>query len=570
MPYSLVISSGPRAGLRLPLPNHQSVTLGRAADVDLLLPQEDRFLSRHHARVEVQPDGVYLHDLAGRKTTSVNGMPVRWARLAPGNVVRLGNTLLRLVYDGSDRPMPTEGADDVSIYEVADASQYHQPQLVISPASSLTPPRGIRALPGDAKAEEVLSCDSCGATGLPAPSPDLWDAGWLCPSCRDEKRKFFPDLPDRVGRFQVLGKLQQGGMGLLLEAVSDDGVHVVIKMLRAGGVAKKAMDRFLREQRIAAALRHPNIVRCYEVGTHDEHPYIVSEYVSGGSALDLAGHEQPVQDVLWLGADLFRALGYAHDLGIVHRDVSPANVLLTGRDLRAGVRAKLADFGLAKSRIDLSAMDITLAGEAGGSTLTMGPEQVRNFIQVAPSADIYSAAATVFWMLTRDTPLVLPCPLQDAPMHVRKEAIINPARRSLAHVRPGVPRPVVELIDSLVAHHPTARERLSAKQIAVTLGELAERVARAQIAMAPDPPDSSKRSTRRIDVPPDRFSVALSTLEFFVNTLDRHVEMAAADVRSAIESQDPERIERALARHQRLREDVDASVARWEELVNLS
>lgn len=558
MSYSFVVSSGPRAGLRLPLPNQQAVILGRAADVDLLLPQEDRFVSRHHARVEVQADGVYLHDLAGRKTTSVNGMPVRWARLAPGNVVRLGNTLLRLVYDGAQE----QGSETVIQPEIS-----RQP--VLSPASSLTPPRGISTTTWESKAD-VLSCDRCGAAGSAPPSPDLWDAAYLCPDCRQQRRKLPSDLPNRIGRFQVLGKIYQGGTGILLEAVSEDGIHVVIKMLRGTNVAKKAMDRFVREQRIATVLRHPNIVRCYEVGAHENHPYLVSEYVSGGSALDIAGREQPVQDVLWLGADLFRALGYAHDLGIVHRDVSPSNVLLTGPDMGAGVRAKLADFGLAKSRIDLNPMDITVAGEAGGSTLTMGPEQVRNFIQMTPSADIYSAAATVFWMLTRDTPLVLPCPLQDAPMHVRKEAILHPDRRSLARLRPDVPKPVVELIDSLVAHSSTAREQSSAKQIAESLGQLAETVARAQIVMTPDVPDSTRRAIHRADIPPDRFSLALSTLEYFVHLLDRHVEMAAADVRAAIDSQDPDRINRALERHQRLQQDVDDGLARWEELVNLS
>ena len=102
MAFCFVIESGSRAGMRLPIPRRAAVILGRGADVDVHLPEEDRFVSRRHVRIEVQPDGVYLHDLAGRKSTSVNGLSVRWARLAPGNVVRLGNTLLRLVYDGRE------------------------------------------------------------------------------------------------------------------------------------------------------------------------------------------------------------------------------------------------------------------------------------------------------------------------------------------------------------------------------------------------------------------------------------------------------------------------------------
>jgi len=573
MPYSFVIYSGPRAGLRLPLSQHAPVVLGRGADADVILPQEDRFVSRRHARVEVLPDGVYLHDLAERKTTSVNGMTVRWARLAPGNVVRLGNTLLRLVFDGTDGPIPGEGADDVSVYEVVDSSQYQPGPL---PPVSSRRPGTLRTATSEEPArvgrfEDVLTCGGCGQAGAPPPTPDLWDAGWLCEVCRDKRRRYEPNTPRRVGRFEILGVLGQGGMGIQLEAVTDDGIHAVVKMLRASDVAKKTLERFLREQRIAAALRHPNIVRCYEVGTHEGRPFIATEFVAGGSAADVAGPEQPIQNALWLGADLFRALGYAHDLGVVHRDVSPANVLLTGTDLAPGARAKLADFGLAKSRLDLQGTAITMAGEAGGSTLTMGPEQVRNFIRVTPSADVYSAAATVFWMLTRDTPLVLPCPVQDAPVHLRNEAIINPKRRSLGLVRPDVPKPVVALLDGLLTYDPSVRERMHAKEIAATLSELAERTARAQLP--PSAEESLAKTTRsqsRKLAAPDRFDVALGTLEQFVNVLDNHVAAAAADVRAAVEAQDPQRIERCVARHQRLREDVESAVARWEELVSLS
>ena len=347
MAFCFVIESGSRAGMRLPIPRRAAVILGRGADVDVHLPEEDRFVSRRHVRVEVQPDGVYLHDLAGRKSTSVNGLSVRWARLAPGNVVRLGNTLLRLVYDGREGPASEEGANDVSLYEVVDASIYERSRMPPVATRRPSTPEVVQA-PKSAEStrfEDALTCDGCGAAGAPPSTADLWDAGWLCPTCQQARRRMEGGVPDQIGRFDVLAVLDRGAMGVLLEAVSPEGIHVVIKMLRADQGVQKGLERFVREQRLVGALRHPNIIRCYEVGSHQGQPYIVSEFLAGGSAGRLPALKPAVQDVLWLGADLFRALGYAHDLGVVHRDVSPSNVLLTKSDLRAGVRAKLGDFG---------------------------------------------------------------------------------------------------------------------------------------------------------------------------------------------------------------------------------
>lgn len=569
MTYAFVVESGPRAGLRLPFKPYAPVVLGRGSGADLLLP-EDQFVSRAHARVEVLPDGVYLHDIAGRRTTSANGLTIRWARLTPGNVVRLGNTLLRLVYEGEDGPRQTAGADDISMYEVVDAAQYFSG----SPPVSSRRPSSPQAVTPEISVvgpsvEEVLSCSACGTAGSLPPSPDLWDAAWLCPNCQQQRRQRHPDVPVRVGAFEVLRPLHRGEYGHVLEAVSvEHGFHAVVKMLPASNVEPKALERFLREQRIVTTLRHPNIVRCYEVGEVEGRPFIVSEFLPDGSAVALNGVAEPVHDMLWLGADLFRALGYAHDLGIVHRDVSPANVLLRGKAGRSGIRAKLADFGLAKSMVDLQGSSVTLAGEAVGSMLTMSPEQVYNFIQVTPSADVYSAAATVFFLLTGETPLVLPCAVHEAPMQMRREAIVSPARRSLGAVRPDLPAPVVKLLDGLLTHDPTLRQNMHAKEVAVALSELAERIAHTN-APAHQNDAEAQASAPADDPSHEKFAAAVETLRQFANLIDEYSQSAAADVRAAVEANDPPRIDRAMARHQRLQQDLETVVARWQELRSL-
>ena len=568
MSYAFVVESGPRAGMRLPFQPYAPVVLGRGSGADLILPL-DQLVSRLHARVEVLPDGVYIHDIAGRRTTSVNGLVIQWARLAPGNVVRLGNTLLRLVYEGQERKA-IAGADDIAMYEVVDAARYHRGPL--PPVSSRRPgsPMGegtAVSVIGVDPAPEALTCSDCRAIGSAPPAPDLWDAAWLCPNCRQQHRQQHPDLPARIGAFEVLRPLHQGAYTVLEVVSMAHGLHAVAKLLPASDVEPKVMERFLREQRIMTTLLHPNVVRCYEIGDVAGSPFLVFEFLPGGSAMSLDGPVEPVHDMLWLGADIFRALGYAHDLGIVHRDVSPANVMLCRKGRDSGLRAKLADFGLAKSRIDLQGATVTLAGEAGGSVLTMSPEHIHNFIQVTPSADIYSAAATLFFLLTGDTPLALPCPLHEAAPHVRREAVLNPARRSLGDVRASLPLGVIKLLDGLLAYDPSLRQRMHAKEIAVALSEVAER--HAHEAAPARQGDARGQASSRGEMSKERFAAAVETLRHCANLLDDYAQIAAAEVRAASEANDPARVERAMAWHQRVQQDLESVVARWEELRSL-
>src|SRR5262249_11810741 len=105
---------------------------------------------------------------------------------------------------------------------------------------------------------------------------------------------------------------------------------------------------------------------------------------------------------------------------------------------------------------------------AGGSLTMMGPEQLLNFSNVGPAADIYSGGATIFRMLTGSTPLVLPCPPDRAQVTQAAGAILDKRRTPLAQLRPDVPTPIAELVDKLVARSTAAREHLQAHEIAET------------------------------------------------------------------------------------------------------
>lgn len=165
-------------------------------------------------------------------------------------------------------------------------------------------------------------------------------------------------LPDRVGRYPILGEIGRGGMGRVLLAEDPVlGRRVALKMLAARRVdGTEPFARFRREAQILASLNHPNIATLYSLEQVDGDPFLTMELVPGESiAARIAalppGTGMDLRQVVQLGLQMARALEAAHERGIVHRDLKPANVIVTDRE-----EVKLLDFGVAK----------ILSGESGG------------------------------------------------------------------------------------------------------------------------------------------------------------------------------------------------------------
>jgi tRNA A-37 threonylcarbamoyl transferase component Bud32 len=207
----------------------------------------------------------------------------------------------------------------------------------------------------------------------------------------------------RVGRFRLLSLLGQGAMGRVFRA--EDTLlrrHVAIKVLRSrattGSDRPVAVGRLIREARAAASLEHPHIIQVYDINEAGGVFYIAMELAEGGSLKDLvtaSGALAPVT-ACQLAAEAAEALAHAHDRGVVHRDVKPANLMLT----RSG-RCKVADFGLA--RVDDARDLTTLLGENVGTPRFVAPEILRGSAATARS-DVYSLGATLFFLLTARPP----------------------------------------------------------------------------------------------------------------------------------------------------------------------
>jgi serine/threonine-protein kinase len=207
----------------------------------------------------------------------------------------------------------------------------------------------------------------------------------------------------RLGTYQILRKLGEGGMGSVYLGYNEgEARQVAIKVLGDPLTANQAfVDRFYREAKSGALLNHPNIVRTLSVGQDKAtgRHYLILEFVDGTSASELLQERgaMSVGDAVHIALDIARGLEHAHSRNVVHRDIKPDNILLA----RTGI-AKLSDLGLAK-RLD-EASHLTATRQGFGTTAYMPYEQAMNARRADGRSDIYALGATLYHLVTGKVP----------------------------------------------------------------------------------------------------------------------------------------------------------------------
>lgn len=279
----------------------------------------------------------------------------------------------------------------------------------------------------------------------------------------------------KIERYQIVRELGRGGMAVVYRATDSMlDRNVAIKIILSEGSSpektEKMLKRFNRESRFLAGLSHPNIVKVLDFGEYESTPYLVMEFISGGALRSRMGKPIPYAQAAAQLVPIARALHYAHQQKIIHRDVKPENILINDSD-----QPMLSDFGILKL-VDLEeSHGLTGTGKIVGTPAYMSPEQIRGR-EVDGRADIYALGIVFFEMVTGRKPYNANTPIELSMQHLH-----DPIPKAKQYIR-DLPAEVDQVIAKAIAKNPDDRypsmaafaqalEKLSGTVVSITTSE---------------------------------------------------------------------------------------------------
>ena len=423
------VIAGPHAGAGYRFLEHNTLFAGRLSKAQLRL-EKDLHFSRHHFRLEVNPPTCFLMDLNSRNGTYVNGERVRERFLQDGDIVSGGRTrMIVTIFDPklckvktAEQTIAEAPAQfvPISANEVVRNSTTSQNRQ--SPVQTSEPPRGIPE-----RIERPAN------------------------SVRSEQKS---DAAINIPGYRIVDKIGEGDLGTVYRAQKlATHERCALKVLIPNDQTdEKSIQTFLREASVLNQLNHPHIIRLIEMGAFGRSVFLATEYVKSidwNHLVSRYSSEKRIRTACGLMSQVLSALEYAHTRSLVHRDVKPSNVLITKHEDK--LSAKLADFGLAKQYTTAGMSQVTRDGDVLGSLPFMSPDQFLNSRDARPTCDIYSAGATLYWMLTGHEPI----PLDGHPCKFL--AILESPPTPIQQYNSAIPAPIAAVVHRALEKSPEKR-----------------------------------------------------------------------------------------------------------------
>jgi serine/threonine protein kinase len=261
-----------------------------------------------------------------------------------------------------------------------------------------------------------------------------------------------PDLPEKIGKYPVIGTAGRGNMGMVYigyDPFHDRDVAIKVCKLSPGieeDSARVARKMFFNEAHAAGVLDHPNITRILDAGEENDEPYLVMEYVDGGTTLESYCKSErllPVAEVAKVIFACAKALDYAHRRGVIHRDIKPSNLMLTDDG-----DVKIGDFGVAQLPMD----EATHVMGIMGSPRYMSPEQLQDD-ELSGRSDLYSLGVVMYELLTGRPPF------SAGNFAQLLRTIVSEDPPSLASLRSDLPEAVIDIVERALAKNPDDRHQ---------------------------------------------------------------------------------------------------------------
>jgi pSer/pThr/pTyr-binding forkhead associated (FHA) protein len=474
----LKVTSGPHEGREFSFDGHDHFIVGRAKSAQFRLSMKDQYFSRNHFLVEVNPPLCRLIDLNSMNGTFVNGKKVTSTELHDGDMIKGGDTTLRVSFmsNKSNAEAPVASAGPVVDPAPASAGVPAPRNRKSGQPTATTPQVGgdqtivPRNWPGNPALPQQ---QAAGPVGMPprqtekkpsnreAAKPNETSLPAVVPAAKAgrelsaDDRKKIESIPQPFDRYELIDELGRGGMGVVYRARDkNDGSLVALKVvLPAVAASPEDLARFIREARILKKLTDPHIVPYHDLGHARGQLYFAMTLVPGTNGQILLREHNgplPIRRAVNIVCQLLDALYAAHQAGFVHRDVKPSNLIIEPRG--ADDFVWLADFGLARAYQGSTLSGLTTTGSIGGTLPFMAPEQITDYRNVTPAADQYSAAATLYYLLTREYTYDFPSDIASKLLMVLQEP-----PRMIQHRCPEIPVKLSAIIHKGLARLPAHR-----------------------------------------------------------------------------------------------------------------